>query len=176
LEAIAMTADISLGPPYGELITSTVRVLTWNVWGRFGPWQAREAALINTLKVVRPDIVALQECWCTPDGNTQAARLGQALGYHHTNGGGTFFAEDWGTGAGLLSRWPIEAHEYREFPALRADSWGGSALFGCVDGPRGPLPVFSVGLDWPPHASAVRQASVGNLAAFVGQVARASFR
>ncbi len=25
--------------PYGELITTTLRVLTWNVWGRFGPWQ-----------------------------------------------------------------------------------------------------------------------------------------
>ena len=22
--------------PYGELITTTLRVLTWNAWGRFG--------------------------------------------------------------------------------------------------------------------------------------------
>ena len=28
--------------PYGELITTTLRVLTWNAWGRFGPWEARE--------------------------------------------------------------------------------------------------------------------------------------
>jgi endonuclease/exonuclease/phosphatase family metal-dependent hydrolase len=170
-----MTSDVAVGPPYGELITSTLRVLTWNVWGRFGPWKAREAALINTLKVVQPDIVALQECWCAPDGETQAARLGQALGYHHAYGGGTFLADDWGTGSGLLSRWPIQSHEYREFPAIAADRWGGSALFGRVDGPRGVLPVFSVGLDWPPHASAVRQASIGHLVAFVGEMAVASF-
>ena len=171
-----MTSNVSVGqPPHDELITSTLRVLTWNVWGRFGPWQAREAALINTLKMVQPDIVALQECWCVPDGETQAARLGQALGYHHVYGGGTFLVEDWGTGSGLLSRWPIQSYEYREFPAFTADGWGGSALFGCVEGPRGLLPVFSVGLDWPPYASAARQASVSHLVALVGEVASASF-
>ena len=171
-----MTSNVSVGQPsHEELITSTLRVLTWNVWGRFGPWQAREAALINTLKLVQPDIVALQECWRAPDGETQASRLGQALGYHHTYGSGTFLVEDWGTGSGLLSRWPIQSHEYREFPAIAADRWGGSALFGCVDGPRGLLPVFSVGLDWPPYASAARRASVGHLVAFVGERASVSF-
>lgn len=171
-----MTSNVSAGQLSREaLITSTLRVLTWNVWGRFGPWQAREAALINTLKMVQPDIVALQECWRAPDGETQAVRLGRALGYHHAYGGGTFLIEDWGTGAGLLSRWPIQSHEYREFPAIAADRWGGSALFGCVDGPRGLLPVFSVGLDWPPYASAARQASVSHLVAFVGEMASASF-
>ncbi len=122
-----MTSNVSAGQLSREvLITSTLRVLTWNVWGRFGPWKAREAALINTLKLVQPDIVALQECWRAPDGETQASRLGQALGYHHAYGGGTFLVEDWGTGAGLLSRWPIQSHEYREFPAIAADRWGGS--------------------------------------------------
>lgn len=36
--------------PYGERIATTLRVMTWNVWGRFGPWQEREAALIRTLE------------------------------------------------------------------------------------------------------------------------------
>src|ERR1700761_7874485 len=171
-----MTSDVAVGQlPYGELITSTLRVLTWNVWGRCGRGQAGEAALINTRNAVQPDIVALQECWCTPDGETQAARLGQALGYHYSYGGGTFLAKDWGTGSGLLSRWPIQSHEYREFPAIAADRWGGSALFGRVDGPRGLLSVFSVGLDWPPYASAVRQASIRHLVAFVSEVANPSF-
>jgi endonuclease/exonuclease/phosphatase family metal-dependent hydrolase len=115
--------------PYGELIPTTVRVLTWNVWGRFGPWQEREAALIGTLRALEPDVVALQEAWCDRGGQDQAARLAKALGYHGAYGGGTSLAEDWGTGSGLLSRWPIEQHEYREFPAAAPDRWGGSALF-----------------------------------------------
>jgi endonuclease/exonuclease/phosphatase family metal-dependent hydrolase len=161
--------------PYGELITTTLRVLTWNVWGRFGPWEAREAALIRSLEALEPDVIALQECWRDRSGETQAARLAKALGYHAAYGGGTFLAEDWATGSGLLSRWPIEHHEHREFPAPSRDVWGGSALFARIAGPRGSLAVFSVALDWPPHASATRQASVRQMAAFVLEVAGPAF-
>ena len=161
--------------PYGELITTTLRVLTWNVWGRFGPWQEREAALIGTLEALAPDVVALQEAWCDRGGQDQATQLAKALGYHGAYGGGTFLAEDWGTGSGLLSRWPIEHHEYREFPASAPDRWGGAALFGRIAGPRGPLSAFSVALDWPPHASAVRQSSVRHLVSFALEVAGPAF-
>jgi endonuclease/exonuclease/phosphatase family metal-dependent hydrolase len=161
--------------PYGELITSTLRVLTWNVWGRFGPWEAREAALIRTLEALQPDVIALQECWLDRGGENQAGRLAEALGYHAAYGGGTFLAEDWATGSGLLSRWPIERHEYREFPALEPEVWGGSALFGRIDGLRGILSAFSVALDWPPHASRARQASVRQLVSFVLEVAGPAF-
>ena len=94
----------------------------------------------------RPDVIALQEAWCDRGGQDQATRLAKALGYHGAYGGGAFLAEDWGTGSGLLSRWPIEHYEYREFPASAPDRWGGSALFGRIAGPRGPLSAFSVAL------------------------------
>ena len=58
---------------------------------------------------------------------------------------------------------------------LTPDRWGGSALFGRIVGPRGTLSAFSVALDWPPHASAVRQASVRHLASFVLEVAGPAF-
>ncbi len=45
-----MSGAVSPERPYGELITTTLRVMTWNVWGRFGPWHEREAALIRTLE------------------------------------------------------------------------------------------------------------------------------
>jgi endonuclease/exonuclease/phosphatase family metal-dependent hydrolase len=161
--------------PYGALLTTTLRVLTWNAWGRFGPWEARETALIRTLEALQPDVIALQECWLDRGGGTQAARLAKALGYHAAYGGGTFLAEDWATGSGLLSRWPIELHEYRELPAPVPNVWDGSALFGRITGPRGSLSAFSVALDWPPDASAARQASVRQLVAFVLEVAGPTF-
>src|ERR1700733_2761901 len=69
-----MTSDVSVGqPPHEELITSTLRVLTWNVWGRFGPWQAREAALINTLPPRRRSCLALF------DRGRRALRGGRAI-------------------------------------------------------------------------------------------------
>lgn len=158
-----------------ELLATTARVLTWNVWGRFGPWPAREAALIRTLESLRPDVIALQECWVDRDGESQAARLGKALGYHATHGGGTFLQPDWATASGLLSRWPIEQQEHREFPSADPAIWGGSALFARLAGPRGELRMFSVTLDWPVHASAARQASVRHLAAFALEVAGPTF-
>ena len=51
------------GPLYGQLIETTVRVVGWNVWGRYGPWEAREAAIITTLSEARADIVVLAESW-----------------------------------------------------------------------------------------------------------------
>lgn len=170
-----MTSSAPAERPYGDLITTTLRVLTWNVWGRFGPWREREAALIGALEALEPDVVALQECWCARGGETQAARLAKALGYHAVYGGGAFLAEDWGTGSALLSRWPIEHHEYREFPRSAPDIWGGSALFAHIAGPRGGVAAFSVALDWPPHASAMRQASVRHLVSFVHEVAGPAF-
>ena len=44
-----------------------------------------------------------------------------------------------------------------------------------IAGPRGTLSAFSVALDWPPHASAVRQASVRHLVSFVLEVAGPAF-
>lgn len=159
----------------GGPIATTVRVVTWNVWGRFGPWREREQAIIESLIALDPDVVAMQEAWCDQAGLDQAARLARALGYHAAYGGGTLLAEDWGTGSGLLARWPIERHEYREFSSSDPERWGGSALFARVAGPRGALATFSVALDWPPHSSAVRQASVRQLVAFVLEVAGPAF-
>jgi Endonuclease/Exonuclease/phosphatase family len=52
-------------PPrsYGPLIETTVRIITWNVWGLYGPWPDREAAITATLRNARPDIVVLTESW-----------------------------------------------------------------------------------------------------------------
>ena len=65
--------------PYGPLIGTRVRVLTWNVWGESGPY-ARRAKVIE--KVVRehdPDVVALQEIKC-PTADFPTAAL-QEAGY-----------------------------------------------------------------------------------------------
>ena len=46
-------------PPRREEVP--VRVLTWNVWGRFGPWQQRQAAIAAVLAAAEADVVCLQE-------------------------------------------------------------------------------------------------------------------
>src|SRR6266568_1462002 len=60
------TDHVSFDPyaPYGPVVESSVRVVTWNVWGRYGPrWETRQAALEDTLAEVEPDVVCLVEAW-----------------------------------------------------------------------------------------------------------------
>ena len=38
-----------------------MRVVTWNLWWRFGPWQERQPAIARSLVELKPDIVCLQE-------------------------------------------------------------------------------------------------------------------
>ncbi|MEU8402748.1 endonuclease/exonuclease/phosphatase family protein [Nonomuraea sp. NPDC048892] len=164
--------------PYGPLIGTRVRVLTWNVWGESGPY-ARRAKVIE--KVVRehdPDVVALQE-WA-----------GQSLGYEHVasyggggrNGGSSGSGQGSGSGGNgegagsadgaacaVLSRWPVARREERPLPG---GANPGSALFCELAGPRGPLQVFSVIIGaFRLDESGARQEQVRALTAFVGEVA-----
>ncbi|MEU7837177.1 MULTISPECIES: endonuclease/exonuclease/phosphatase family protein [unclassified Nonomuraea] len=58
--------------PYGPLIETTMRVLTWNVWGEYGPHAERSAGIGKLVGDLDPDVITMQE-WA-----------GQAtgLGYH----------------------------------------------------------------------------------------------
>ena len=54
------TDRVSFDPyaPYGPVVESAVRVVTWNVWGRYGPrWETRQSALEDTLAALEPDVV-----------------------------------------------------------------------------------------------------------------------
>ena len=47
-------------PGYGPLVRTRVRIATWNVWGRYGPWEARLPVIIENLSAINADVLALQ--------------------------------------------------------------------------------------------------------------------
>jgi endonuclease/exonuclease/phosphatase family metal-dependent hydrolase len=49
-----------------------VRILTWNLWWRFGPWRQRRDAIAAVLADVQPDVCGLQEVWASPAGHLAA--------------------------------------------------------------------------------------------------------
>jgi endonuclease/exonuclease/phosphatase family metal-dependent hydrolase len=57
-----------------------MRVLTWNLWWRFGPWEDRQPAIEAEFRRVDPDIVFLQEMWAV-DGIDQARQPADAAGW-----------------------------------------------------------------------------------------------
>jgi endonuclease/exonuclease/phosphatase family metal-dependent hydrolase len=156
--------------PYGPVAETTMRIVTWNVWGRYGRWQERQAGIEDTLAAAAPDIVCLVESWSHP-GGSQPELFAARLGFGHSVFVGDWQQEDWVSGIGLVSRWPLTSHERL---ALRgADQSGaGSALFAVVNGDRGPIQLFVVMLDYPLDASAARQAQVRQLAGHIKERTR----
>ncbi|WP_396449068.1 endonuclease/exonuclease/phosphatase family protein [Actinomadura sp.] len=160
-----MTYDIE--EPYGPLIETTVRVASWNVWDRYGPWADREAAIAAVLRDAAPDIAVLVEAW-EDGGDSQAARLGAALGLPHAvfRGGDSGAPAGGRSGIAVLSRWPLGRTGERRL-GERAGAGGGLAVHARADGPRGALHVFGAALGWKLNHSAERQEQVRGLGAFV---------
>jgi endonuclease/exonuclease/phosphatase family metal-dependent hydrolase len=151
--------------PYGQLVETRARILSWNLWWRFGPWEERQPAIAATLAALDPDIACLQEVW--HDGSTSSAEvLAADLGYHHAFDArleidGVRF------GNAVLSRWPITDQETLPLPAPEDLEELRTCLRADVEGPSGPLQVFSTHLNWRFDQSGVRQSQVRSICAFV---------
>src|SRR5512132_2093703 len=102
-----------------DLIDTRLRVATWNVWWRFGPWVERQPAIAETLCDLDADVIALQEVWDVADGPGQSEALADALGYEHVFTPG-FDAGEASFGNAVLSRWPIAASDTRTLPTTPA--------------------------------------------------------
>jgi endonuclease/exonuclease/phosphatase family metal-dependent hydrolase len=155
---------------HGALVETTLRVATWNLWWRFGPWEERFEPIVTTLRAADPDVVALQEVWAEGERN-QAAELADALGgYHHAFAakyefGGVHF------GNAVLSRWPITAEDHRSLPTPDDEDEGRLILRADIEGPRGPLSLYSTHLHYRLYHGDLRQAEVRDLCPWVLETA-----
>ncbi|MGH9024540.1 MAG: endonuclease/exonuclease/phosphatase family protein [Acidimicrobiia bacterium] len=148
-----------------DLIQTRLRVLTWNLWWRFGPWEARQPAILATLRRVDADVVALQETWDDAT-SSQVRDLAEALGYHHAFGTGfAGFPETFGNA--VLSRWPIGNTETRPLEAVEGLDELRVVLRAEIDGPRGPFDVYSTHTNWRLDQSHVRQRQVRGICELV---------
>jgi endonuclease/exonuclease/phosphatase family metal-dependent hydrolase len=152
-------------PPrsYGRLIETTMRIVTWNVWGLYGPWQKREAAIIATLQPADPDIVVLVESWAKGE-DSQGRRLADPLELPYHTYSGVPAQEDEAalSGIAVLSRWPIRRESSLSFGSARVQ-------FAELAGPRGAIQVYGLVMDaWWFDQSHARQAAVRDLLTHVG--------
>ncbi len=153
--------------PFGPLLTTRLRVLTWNVWGRHGAWEARFEAIAATLAALEPDVVTLQEVW--DDGvRNQARELGERLGFHSAFAPGLEL-DGAAVGNAVLARWPIVASLTALLPCGDELDERRTVLRADVAGPRGLLHVFATHLNWRFDHGHLRQAQVRALAAVVAE-------
>ena len=155
----------SAKPTNVKLIESRLRVVTWNVWWRYGPWERRRPAIEATLSALDADVIALQEVWEDSGGNL-AAELGQALGRGHVHRSAEK-RNGIGIGNAILSRWPIARTDWRPLPGAQESGEGRCVLFAELDGPNGPIQVFATHLNWRFDHSHVRQKQVSEVVRFV---------
>jgi endonuclease/exonuclease/phosphatase family metal-dependent hydrolase len=153
--------------PYGTLIDTRLRVLTWNLWHRFGPWEARRPAIAATLARLDADVVCLQEVWADEETGF-ADELAAGLGFHQVYGArlehdGVRF------GNAILSRWPITDSEVIALPATEGTQELRTCVRADIDGPRGALQVFSTHLNWRFDQSDVRQDQVRAICSFIDE-------
>ena len=147
--------------PFGVLSGGRLRVLTWNVWWRFGPWEERQPAIAATIERLAPDIVCLQETW--PDA---VDGLAQKLGFHSAYAS-RIDLDGVAFGNGVLSRWPLSGHEILPLPAPAELDEHRTCLRADVDHPDGPIQVFCTHLNWRFDHSEVRQDQVRAIGRFV---------
>jgi len=147
--------------PFGVLTGGQLRVLTWNVWWRFGPWEQRQPAIAATIERLAPDIVCLQEAWPEAVG-----ALAERLGFHKAYASRIDF-DGVPFGNGILSRWPLAGHEVLPLPAPAELDEHRTCLRADVDHPDGPIQVFCTHLNWRFDHSHVRQEQVRAICRFV---------
>ena len=156
--------------PYGALIETRLRVVSWNLWWRLGEWRARAEAIAQTLEKLRPDLVCLQEVW-QQGGDNQAASLAHRLGMEYT-----FSPDrtegDLDRGVALLSRWPLSGTQCRALPVPSGIDERTVALAAVVEGPRGPILLVTTHLlPFPPRGE-FREQQVRALVALIAERGR----
>jgi endonuclease/exonuclease/phosphatase family metal-dependent hydrolase len=149
-----------------------MRVLSWNLWWRYGPWERRRPAIAATLAEVRPDLCGLQEVWGA-SGENLAAELAERLGMHWcwavaAEGRGAE-GQELSLGNAILSRWPIAAQAQAELPVGGLAGERRVAVHARVDTPGGALPMFTTHLTYGLGRSRERMAQVRALAEFVAE-------
>jgi endonuclease/exonuclease/phosphatase family metal-dependent hydrolase len=143
-----------------------LRVMTWNLWWRFGPWWQRQSAIASVLRATEPDVIGLQEVWAEEDGANQATVLGRQLGFHVAHGelrykDGVAFTN------AILSRWPLISVACTTLPGADGRPSHRSAVAADVAAPFGTFAFCTTHLDWAFDGSATRVAQTAAVARFV---------
>lgn len=109
-----------------------MRVLTLNVWGVRGDWNARRGVLIAGLRELAPDFVAFIEAIKTDGYDQVDDLLGPGFEIAHQQA-----REPDGQGVSIASRWPIsEVHEVELDVTPRTSDFACTTLVAQIEAPK----------------------------------------
>jgi endonuclease/exonuclease/phosphatase family metal-dependent hydrolase len=165
LRGLLLGLLIAGGAAAAEAQERPLRLVTFNLlhpgpWSRFtgddSQLEARLPLIVEDLRALDPDVVALQESPITRRNGDVAARIAHALGFGHVQARATervfplrllgrliVAALGFVEGPAILSRYPITAWEVHDLPRCRHWVDPRVALRAEVETPAGALSVFS---------------------------------
>jgi endonuclease/exonuclease/phosphatase family metal-dependent hydrolase len=163
-------------------MSRSIRVVTWNVWWRFGPWRERKTAIGSVLRRARPDICGLQEVWAK-GGRNLAGELAEELGMHWAWVRSPE-PERWrarlpgcsaAVGNAILARWPIRDSFRVLLPPGSSGDASRTAIVATVESPDGRIPLATTQLTSAPWDSATRCGQVRELVARLAALEREDY-
>jgi endonuclease/exonuclease/phosphatase family metal-dependent hydrolase len=120
--------------------TGTLRVLTHNIYGQSANWAARRQVLVDGIRELAPDLIALQETIRTDDYDQVVELLGAAYHILHSRQRAPN-----GIGISIASRWPLgEVHELDLHLTPRTADFPCTTLLAEVQAPQPFGPVLLV--------------------------------
>lgn len=135
----------------------TLRVMTWNLWWRFGPWEERQAAIAAVVAAHQPDVLFAQEVWS--DAHTsQAHLLAEELGYHAAISDDPSEGRSIGFHNAIISRWPLTDVDSMPLPGIDGSPGLRRVLAATVRTWWGDWPMMTTHLDYRFDHSLLRQA------------------
>lgn len=148
----------------------SIRVMTWNLWGRHGDWRSRHEVIVHTLRHVDADIIGLQEVWADGSVTNQGQLLANELQFDlHLE-----LCRETGLtsiGNAILSRWPMTAKGWKILPAEVDNADQRIAVHAYVNSPAGLIPVITTHLAWQRNASSLRQRQVATIQQLANDIA-----
>ncbi len=139
----------------------SLRVMTWNLWWHFGPWEQRQALIHDALRAAEPDVVCLQEVWCDEDDD-QLDHVADALEMYAVRTDPVFY-DGQSFGNAVMSRWPLRRIADERLPRADGEASHRRVVAAAVETPFGRWPVASTHLDHRFDRSADRGAQVRRL-------------
>lgn len=136
----------------------SMRVMTWNLWWHFGPWEERQPLIVDVIRDADPDVVCLQEVWSDEDDD-QLDHLADALEMYAARTDPVFY-DGQSFGNAVMSKWPVRRLFDEQLPRADGEPSHRRVVGASVATPWGSWPIASTHLDHLYDRSADRSAQV----------------
>lgn len=166
--ALALSACATAGPT--PEANRELTVATFNIWHNLGDWPARQAGVIEALRAVDADVIALQEVLEDAPGlPNQAATIAEAL----SGEGGAYSVHFVSTdplgqprryGNAILTRLPVIATDETRLRPLDDHR---TAAHVRVEFTGRPIDIHATHLHWQEEGGAIRAQQLADLIAFI---------